>query len=133
MTRKEAREQAFIIIFEKSFNNDATIEDIIANAAEARDLLCDEYINTVVNGVFDNLEVVDNSIKENLTKWTIDRLSKVALALLRLSVYEMMFMEDIPNGVSINEAVELCKNFATKDDSAYINGVLGTIEGKLGK
>ena len=133
MTRKEAREQAFIIIFEKSFNIDAEINEIIENAAIARDLKCDEYINTVVNGVFDNLEVIDNTIKENLTKWTIDRLSKVALALLRLSVYEMMFMDDIPNGVSINEAVELCKKFATKDDSAYINGVLGTIEGKLGK
>lgn len=133
MTRKEAREQAFIIIFEKSFNKDAEIADIIENAAEARELKNDEYITSVVNTVFDNIEVIDNTIKENLTKWTIDRLSRVALALLRLSVCEMMFMDDIPNGVSINEAVELCKKFATKDDSAYINGVLGTIEGKLGK
>jgi len=133
MTRKGAREQAFIIIFEKSFNIDAEIGDIIENAVQERDLVCDDYIFTVVNSVFDNLEVIDRTIKENLTKWTIERLSKVALALLRLSVCEMMFMTDIPNGVSINEAVELCKKFATKDDSAYINGVLGTIEGKLGK
>ncbi len=126
MNRKTARENAFILIFEKNFRNDG-IEDIINDAIEARDFEYDSYVETVFRGVFENAESVDGLISENLKGWRLERLTKVALSLLRLAVYEMLYMSDIPLGVSINEAVELAKKYSTQEDAAYINGVLGTI------
>lgn len=128
MTRKEARNQAFVLIFEKSINNDS-LEDIIEAARECRDFLEDEdgYTLKVFKGVFENLEEIDDTISKNLTGWTINRISRVSLAVLRLAIYEIMFMEDIPNAVSVDEAVELCKTYSVQDDAAFVNGVLGTV------
>ena len=78
-------------------------------------------------GVWSNLEKIDVIISENLQGWTITRISKVALAILRLSVYEIMFSDAVPVSVSINEAVELAKKFGGDDDPSYINGVLGSV------
>ncbi|HHW46247.1 MAG TPA: transcription antitermination factor NusB [Clostridiales bacterium] len=126
MTRKEAREQAFFLIFEKSFREEE-INEIIATAQEAREFEEDEYIKSTVAGVFENIEDIDNIISNNISGWKINRLSKVSLALLRLAIYEMKYNDQIPVNVAINEAVELCKKFATPDDAAYINGVLGAV------
>ena len=126
MNRKTARENAFILIFEKNFREDSVL-DIIADAIEARNFEYDDYVETVFKGVFDNLEKIDECINANIRGWKISRLSKVTLSLLRLAIYEMLFMKDIPLGVSINEAVELAKKYSTTDDAAYINGVLGTV------
>lgn len=126
MTRKEAREQAFILIFEKSFREES-MEEIIADALEHGLIASDDYVEAVTKGVEAQQEALDARITANLKGWTLSRLSRVALAALRLAVYEMLYMQDIPTGVSINEAVELTKKFATEDDAAYINGVLGTI------
>ena len=130
MTRKQAREETFIWIFEKQFNN-SSVEDILELASQVRDLKPDEYVNKVFFGVFDNLEFIDNEISQNSVGWSIERISKTALALLRLSIYEMKHMEDIPVSVSINEAVELCKKYATKEDSAFLNGILSTVAKKM--
>lgn len=126
MTRKEAREQAFFLIFEKSFKDDE-ISEIIASAQEARELQTDEYIQNTVSGVFANIEVIDDIIANNISGWKINRLSKVSLALLRLAIYEIKYNDTIPVNVAINEAVELSKKFATPDDAVFINGVLGTV------
>lgn len=126
MTRKMAREEAFILIFEKAFNN-STAEDILELAADVRDLEPDDYINTVFKGVYDKLSEIDGIISENAVGWKISRISKTALSVLRLSIYEIKYMEDIPNSVSINEAVELCKKYATKEDASFVNGILATV------
>ncbi len=128
MTRKEARNQAFVLIFEKCINNDP-VEEIIEAARECRDFLEDEdgYTLKVFNGVFENLSEIDNIISENLTGWTINRISRVSLAVLRLAIYEIKYMDDIPNAVSVDEAVELCKTYSVQDDAAFVNGVLGTV------
>lgn len=130
MTRKQAREQALILIFEKSFR-DEPIPDIILAAKEARDLEDDPFIDTAANGVFSHLEQIDRLISDHISGWKIERISRVALAAMRLALYEMLYMEDIPTGVSINEAVELTKQFASKEDAAYINGVLGSVAKQL--
>lgn len=130
MTRKQAREEAFILIFEKVFNNES-VEEILQLANEVRDLEPDNYIKTVFNGVYENLEALDNIISENAIGWSISRISKTALSVLRLSIFEIKFMDDIPVSVSINEAVELCKKYATKDDASFINGILSTIAKSL--
>lgn len=126
MNRKTARENAFILIFEKNFREDSVL-DIIADAIEARNFEYDDYVETVFKGVFDNLEKIDECISVNIRGWKISRLSKVTLSLLRLAIFEMLYMAEIPLGVSINEAVELAKKYSTADDAAYINGVLGTV------
>ncbi len=126
MTRKQAREEAFILIFEKEFN-DETVENILEINEQVREIIPDEYIKDTFCGVFNNLEEIDGYIAENSKGWSIKRISKVALAVLRLAIYEMKFVDSIPVSVSINEAVELCKKYATKDDSAFVNGILATI------
>ena len=130
MTRKQAREEAFILIFEKVFN-DCDTDEILEIAAEARDLEPDEYIKTVFSGVYEELSEIDSVISENAVGWKIERISKTALCILRLAIYEMMFMEDIPVSVSINEAVEIAKKYATGEDASFINGILSTVAKKL--
>lgn len=128
MTRKEARNQAFMLIFEKSINEES-VEDVLAVAKECRDFCEDEdgYTVKAFNGVFENIEEIDSIISDNLSGWTIGRISKVALAILRLAIYEIKYMDDIPEAVSIDEAVELCKTYSTPDDASFVNGILGTV------
>lgn len=126
MTRKEERQQAFAIVFEKSFKDDS-LEEVIGDAKEAEAYTESEYCNKAIFGVFENIEAIDGLISANLKDWTLDRISRVALSVMRLAVYEIKFIDDIPVGASINEAVELTKKFSTKDDASFVNGVLGTI------
>ncbi|MBQ3817474.1 MAG: transcription antitermination factor NusB [Clostridia bacterium] len=126
MTRKQAREEAFILIFEKQFN-DETIEDILSLAAEVRNIEPDAYMKQVFAGVYDNLSEIDDIISDKSVSWSISRISKTALAVLRLALYEIKYMSDIPESVSINEAVELCKKYATKEDSSFVNGILSSV------
>ena len=128
MTRKEARDQAFVLIFEKGINNES-VEDILEAAKECRNFLEDEdgYTLKVFTGVFERQEEIDSVISKNLTGWTINRISKISLAVLRLAIFEIMYMDDIPDAVSVDEAVELCKTYSTQEDAAFVNGVLGTV------
>ncbi len=126
MTRKEAREEAFILIFEKIFN-DAEPAEILEIAAEVRDLVPDDYINQVFLGVYDKKEELDALIEEKAIGWKIGRISKTSLAILRLAIFEIKYIDSIPESVSINEAVELCKKYATKDDASFVNGILASV------
>lgn len=126
MTRKQAREEAFILIFEKLFS-DSSVEEILELACEVRDLEPDEYIKKTFFGVYENTTEIDALISENSVGWKIERISKTALALLRLALFEMKYYDEIPISVSINEAVEICKKYATKEDSSFINGILSTV------
>lgn len=125
MTRKQAREEAFILIFEKQFNADP-LDELLELAVEVRDIEPDDYIKNVFFGVFEDLERLDARIAGYAVGWSLNRISKTALAVLRLALYEMESMEDIPVSVSINEAVELCKKYATKEDASFVNGILAT-------
>lgn len=126
MTRKEAREQAFVLIFEKGFKEEPMTQ-IIEDAVADRLIEQNDYADDAAIGVYEHLAEVDAQIRANLKSWSLDRVSRVALAAMRLCVYEMYFVPEIPASVSINEAVEIAKKFATTEDAAYINGVLGSI------
>ena len=125
MKRKEERELAFTLIFEKIFNEDASIDDIINNAIEARLIEDNVFANSMAHLVYDNCENIDAIINENSVGWSTKRLPKVSLAILRLAFCEIIYVPSIPVGVSINEAVELAKKFATQEDASFINGILG--------
>lgn len=126
MKRRQAREEAFILIFEKQFNP-LTNEEILQTAEEVRDLKPDDYIKSVFNGVYENIEQLDNIISENSIGWKLNRISKVSLCILRLAIFEIKFIDSIPASVSVNEAVELAKKYATPDDASFINGILSTV------
>ena len=85
------------------------------------------YINDVVNGVFGRQETIDNMIEVNSKGWKMGRISKVDLSIMRLSIYEICFRNDIPLNVSINEAVELAKKYSNKDAGSFVNGILSNI------
>jgi N utilization substance protein B len=126
MNRKEEREQAFIMVVEKMFR-DETMEEIFECAVEARDYSENEYVRKVSIGVYDHLDEIDEYISKNSKGWSIARISKVALACMRIAIYEMLYFPEIPVSVSINEAIELIKKYATEKDSAFANGIMGTI------
>lgn len=127
MTRREAREQAFIVLFEKIFDNDATISDIVTTAKEAELIKINSFAENTLNVVEEHFSEIDEIIEINSQEWTVARLPKVSLAILRLAVAEIKYIDDVPNGVAVNEAVELAKKYGTNDDASFINGILGTI------
>ena len=126
MTRREAREQAFCLLFEQAAGG-GEMEEILQAAQEARDLVPNSFTESLVFGVEENRDKIDGLIRENLRGWSIRRLSKVSLAVLRLAIYEMLYEPAIPSSVSINEAVELAKTYGGQGDSAYVNGVLSSV------
>lgn len=126
LTRSAARELAFELIFEKNFREEP-IAQIMEIAVEARQVENDPFARKTACGVFEHIDEIDRVISDNLQGWTINRISKVALSVMRLSVYEILFSEEVPDSVSINEAVELAKKFGGEDDSGYVNGVLGSV------
>ena len=78
----------------------------------------------------EHLEEIDQLIRENLVNWSFDRLTKVSVAVMRIAICEMRYLDDIPLNVSINEAVELTKTYSGPEDAAFVNGVLGSIAKK---
>jgi len=126
MTRREAREQAFILLFEKTFTED-DMDAIVSDAKEARDVKADTFSLDLARGTEQHIPELDEAISAFSHNWNKDRISRVALSLLRLALYEMRFEKGIPVSVSINEAVELAKKYGGEEDAAFINGVLGGI------
>jgi N utilization substance protein B len=131
MTRHEIREAAFILIFERMFQNDLTVEQT-AQAAQESDLFdTNEDVLAYVTGVEQNQQVLDEQISKFLVKWTINRISKTSLAILRLAVYEMMFCDKIDNDVAISEAVILTNAYGYPEDVKFVNGLLGNLNRSL--
>lgn len=126
-SRRKSREQAFIILFEKSFNDDMSVDEIIRIAEEAEVITADNFTLNLIKTAVDNIDVIDSEIEKNLKGWNMSRISKVSLAIMRMAIGEMMFNGDVPVGVSINEAVELCKIYGGEEDKSFVNGVLGSI------
>lgn len=138
MSRSLAREDAFKLIFEMEIT-DVTADDAIkylfetvnnSNEMWAQEFVSasnKKYIENVVRGVNEKADELTEIIEPTLKDWTIKRISKVSLTILKLAAYEIYFIEDIPVKVSANEAVMLAKKYAGKEESSFVNGVLGTI------
>ena len=128
-TRSEARAAAFTQIFQLNQQGDdkgEMLEHLLNAIPECEDNL--GYIQTVVNGVDEKSAELDEIIGANLKKgWTVQRISKVSLAILRLALFEMKYVDDVPEKVAINEAVELAKTYGGEEDAKFVNGILGAI------
>lgn len=131
MTRREAREQAFILIFEKIFQEDTNLNELIAFAEENEVFRADEYSVRLAQNTVENVEKIDALIMSSLKGWSYNRVSKTSKAILRMAVSEMLYSEDVPVGAAINEAVEIAKKYASDDEPAFINGVLGSVAKEL--
>ena len=126
MKRREAREQAFILAFEQTINQDS-IQHIIDAAGMSRDLIADEFAERLALGVEEHRDELDEIISRYIRGWKMNRLSKTSLTILRMAVYAIRFEKDIPPQVSVNEAVELAKKYGAAEDASFINGVLASV------
>lgn len=132
-TRREAREQAFCLVFEMDFQN-ASMEEIIDQANQCRDLEVDPYAAQLAYKVAGERQELDEMIARFSTKWKVERLSRVSRALLRLAVAEILQEDaEVPLSVAINEAVELAKKYGGDEDAPFVNGVLGAFARSRGK
>lgn len=128
MNRHQARENVFYLVFETEFQKDIdNPAELYEMAKELGVVEQDEYIERVFFGVMNELETIDKKIGENSKGWKIERLSKVTIAIMRICVYEMLYCEDIPYNVSINEAVELAKKFDHDKSPSFVNGVVNMV------
>lgn len=127
MSRRVARETCFKLIFEYEFlkaENPVTLEELLyENGLEEADK---EYINQVYRGVLSKDEQLTEILKQHLTGYTIERIYKIDLTILKLAIYEIKFLNESP-AVAINEAVQLSKKYSTEKSYSFINGVLANI------
>lgn len=130
MNRRESRELAFVLLFESSFG-EASVAELLEAAGEAWDVEAGTFSLELANGVCQQQDALDERIKEHSINWNLSRISRVARALLRLAVYEMLYRDDVPVSVAINEAVELAKKYGGEEDASFINGVLGGVARSL--
>ena len=127
MTRRELRENVFMMLFRVEFHEEGEItEQLNLLKEELEDIKAEdiEYINRKCHDIVSKVEEIDAAINESTTGWKTTRMGKVDLSIIRLAVYEMKYEENIPSKVSINEAVELAKKYGTDTSASFVNGVL---------
>ncbi len=141
MSRIAAREVAVHIVYDYGFNNEVGDESLqyllsdefaesVSKDTEIYSNVGDEqkeYIKAVVNGIKENKDEIDEKIRKYSVGWDIKRISKIAMAIMRVAVFEAEKIEDVPAGVAINEAVEIAKKYDTAETVSFINGILGSI------
>lgn len=134
MNRKRSREIAMELLFGMTLSKN-TIGETIENFKEDYEMKLNtidlEYIIKALEKVEENKEIIDKKIEDALTNWKIDRVSKVNLSILRLSIAEMLYLEDVPGRVSINEAIELTKKYSDEKSVSFVNGVLDKVLNNL--
>ena len=128
MTRREAREAVFSLLFETEFRSDEDTAEIFATSCEERELIPDEYIKNTYYGIQEHKSELDEKIAAHARGWKTERLTRVSRSILRLAVYEMLYCKEIPTSVSLNEAIELAKKFEDEKARPFINGVLNSIK-----
>ncbi len=125
MSRKDARESAFKILYQMDIQK-CPVEEILRTFYNENVVADDDkkYIDDVTVGTYNNINEIDETIIKGLKSWTLNRISKVDKAVLRLAVYEIFNREDIPERVSIFEAVELVKKYDSPKAGGFVNGIL---------
>lgn len=132
-SRSEARKDAFTLVFQLNQHSDEINEIIyylLDEKPECEDNL--GYISAVVKGVNEKTEELDKTIEKFLrSNWTLKRIPKVAHAILRLAIFEMKYVEDVPVSVAINEAVEIAKTYGDEEEGKFVNGILASVAKEL--
>lgn len=128
--KRERRNALLEIMFESEFRKDETPEEIYVISAEERELSQDtrNYVKAMYFDLEDKLEIIDGYINKAAEGWKTTRISKLSLCILRIAVYEILYVEDIPAVISINEAIELSKKYDDPKAKSFINGVLNKVK-----
>lgn len=125
LKRSEARNNAFILLFESAFVETPDRDEILQLASENHDIVLDDFVRTLFHGVLDHVTEIDAIIASHCKNRTVSRLSKMLLTALRIAVYEIAYT-DTASAVVINEAVNLIKTYDSPESAAYGNGVLAS-------
>lgn len=128
--RRDLRINTFMLLFLTQFYDNSELEEQYKLFTEEMENLNDsdnDYIHNRVFDIISKLDDIDKDISENTVDWSVDRMAKVDLTILRLAYYEIKYDEDIPNNVAINEAVEIAKIYGGDNSPAFINGVLAKL------
>ena len=133
MTRKEQRVAVFELLFEREFRLEEPAEEIFALSTENREIdsIKEKYVRDTYFGVIEHESEIDELISKASNGWKVSRLSVATRSAIRLCVYEMLYCKEIPNTVSINEALEIVKKFDEPKSRAFTNGVLNNIKNTL--
>ena len=131
MTRKEAREIVFQLLFETEFRGEEDPREIFAISEDSREFTSNEYISGVYFGVIEHREQIDQMIVRHSNGWKPARISPVSRCAIRLCIYEMLYREDIPKAVSLNEAIELVKKYDDEKMRAFVNGLLNGAKNEI--
>lgn len=128
MSRRMARETALKCCFAREFNSEGDCAAILELEDENPDITEEDiaYVDEIAKGIEENAAFLDDEIKRLAIGWDIERMPKVDVCIMRIALYEMIFRDDVPEGASINEAVEIAKKFSGDKSAPYINGMLGT-------
>lgn len=133
--RRESRAAALQYLYSWSMNKPANItEDLrlfFANQEKPRDHFA--FAEELIHGVITNCDEIDGYIRTLAHNWEFERIARIDLAILRLAIFEMLHRKDIPPVVSINEAIDLSKNFSTADSKRFVNGILDRMKDKVGR
>lgn len=127
MTRRELRENVFMMLFRMDFHEEGELSEQLNLLVEDMENLQPEdldYMKNKCNDIIAKAAEIDAVINESTTGWKTTRMGKVDLSIIRLAVYEIKYEEEIPAKVSINEAVELAKKYGTDNSASFVNGVL---------
>lgn len=130
MNRVKSREYLLQLAYQMEITSETALEtfnSFMENEDISKDDLDLAYIKSGLLGIEENKEKLDSLIESQLVKWKLNRISKVNLSILRISTYEILFAEDVPGKVSINEAIELCKKYSDNKSVSFINGVLDKV------
>ncbi len=129
MSRKTAREVSVKLAFARLLDGEDTYDAVLDKSGITEQPSEEDiaYSQQVLDGIAEHNAEINSAINEIAIGWRIERMPRVDLSILRVAIFEMLYREDIPLSVSINEAVELAKEFGGERSSAYINGMLGTL------
>ncbi|BFH61686.1 transcription antitermination factor NusB [Paenibacillus azoreducens] len=144
MKRRLAREIVVQSLYQMEMNevdSAEAVEMLLNEAAEENDtervitneIKLKEYVLDLVNGIWSHKQVIDGLLENYLKGWQISRLSRVDRQVLRLAAYELLYSDDVPAKVAVNEAIELSKHFGTEESGKFVNGVLGNMIRELDK
>ena len=123
-------------LYSWSLNQPADLNEDLRLFYEDQDQGASDYYafaDELIFGVIENVEAIDAKIREIASNWDFERIAKIDLSILRMAVYELLFRKDIPPVVTINEAIDLSKQYSAEESRRFVNGVLDRLRGQLNR
>ncbi|AGB40520.1 transcription antitermination factor NusB [Halobacteroides halobius DSM 5150] len=132
ITRRQAREVAVQFLYQVDINKAGLVSNLDTLHEERPELdLRGSFLSDIIEGTYHKKHELDQLVDDNISNWKMERMGKVERNIIRLALYEMLYEEEIPTAVSIDEAIELAKSFSDQKAAKFVNGILGKLAKKL--